>query len=380
MKTINKQKIIDIVKDTEYRLLEIFRKSNRTYILIEDIYGYKYRSYFVDFKREKYPLRFYKSNPYVISNIKLWLEYNKKNFNLLSNNYINNRLKLIWKCNIRDCLEEFEMNWDAIKSGQSCPYCSGRKVGKSNCLATKNPKLASEWHPTKNGDLTPNDVVCNSHKKVWWECEFGHEWKTQIASRSENSNCPYCVGRLPSKYYNLKIDNPTLCMEWNYDKNSKSPKEFTPKSRVKVWWKCLDCNHEWMDYISSRNVGKCRCPECRLSYGEKTVKSILNKLNIHYIQQYMIKNNNLNKRLYFDFYLPNKKMFIEIQGQHHYKPTRYGGISKEKAIKNLEIQKKNDDFKRKYCKENNIKLLEISYLDFDKIEEIITKELIENYK
>jgi hypothetical protein len=42
---------------------------------------------------------------------------------------------------------------------------------------------------------------------------------------------------------------------------------------------------------------------------------------------------------------------------------------------NFGIQQKIDQIKREYCKNNNIKLLEIPYWDFDKIEEILNKEL-----
>lgn len=64
----------------------------------------------------------------------------------------------------------------------------------SNCLATCNPKLAEEWHPTKNGNLTPYDVAKNANKKVWWLClECGHEWKSLIGNRScLNRGCPEC--------------------------------------------------------------------------------------------------------------------------------------------------------------------------------------------
>ena len=41
---------------------------------------------------------------------------------------------------------------------------------KSNSLALKNPKIANEWHPVKNGDLTPNDIAASSNIKVWWKC------------------------------------------------------------------------------------------------------------------------------------------------------------------------------------------------------------------
>ena len=51
-----------------------------------------------------------------------------------------------------------------------CPFCAGKKVGKSNNLRALNPKLASEWHPEKNGDLRPDDFTLRSGKKVW--CRF----------------------------------------------------------------------------------------------------------------------------------------------------------------------------------------------------------------
>ena len=48
-------------------------------------------------------------------------------------------------------------------------------VAPTNSLSFKNPKLASEWHPTKNGNLTPSDVTLASPKKVWWKCSKGND-------------------------------------------------------------------------------------------------------------------------------------------------------------------------------------------------------------
>ncbi len=59
-------------------------------------------------------------------------------------------------------IKENDHEWDGSinnrSRGRSCPICSGKKLVKSNCLATLNPELAKEWHPTKNGKLTPFDV------------------------------------------------------------------------------------------------------------------------------------------------------------------------------------------------------------------------------
>ena len=64
---------------------------------------------------------------------------------------------------------------------QSCPYCARRKVlAGYNDLATVEPRIAAEWHPTLNGSLTPEMVTAGSRKKVWWQCALGHVWKAAI--------------------------------------------------------------------------------------------------------------------------------------------------------------------------------------------------------
>lgn len=78
-------------------------------------------------------------------------------------------------------------------AGTGCPYCSGQRVlAGYNDLATRNPRLAGEWHPVRNGSLTPDTVTAATARKVWWKCKTGHEWQATINSRSGGRNCPYC--------------------------------------------------------------------------------------------------------------------------------------------------------------------------------------------
>ena len=51
-------------------------------------------------------------------------------------------------------------------SPTGCPYCSGNKGSKENCLSAKFPDIASEWHPEMNGELTPDTVTSGSNRKV----------------------------------------------------------------------------------------------------------------------------------------------------------------------------------------------------------------------
>ena len=83
---------------------------------------------------------------------------------------------------------------DRTKNSNGCPYCTNKRVGTGiNDLQTMKPDLADEWHPIKNGNLLPSNIVYRSNKKVWWKCKEGHEWQAPVVSRSiRNYGCPIC--------------------------------------------------------------------------------------------------------------------------------------------------------------------------------------------
>ena len=148
--------------------------------------------------------------------------------------------------------------------GTGCPYCSNKAVIEGfNDLATLNPELAKEWHPTKNGELKPSDVTSGSGKKVWWSCSKGHEWQATIGSRNAGHSCPYCSNKLAWRGYNdLATLNPELAREWHITKNGGLlPSDVTAGSSKKVWWKCSVCGYEWQAVVGSRN-SRCSCPAC----------------------------------------------------------------------------------------------------------------------
>ena len=88
----------------------------------------------------------------------------------------------------------------AIK-GTGCPYCTGKKVMAGfNDLMSQAPKIAAQWHPTLNGQRTPEMFTCGSNQKVWWRCGDGHVWQAPISRRYyEKSGCPVCIGKVSKK-------------------------------------------------------------------------------------------------------------------------------------------------------------------------------------
>ncbi len=97
--------------------------------------------------------------------------------------------------------------------------------------------------------------------------------------------------------------------------------------------------------------------------------NFLDNYKIKYIQQYRIKNCRYKKPLPFDFYLPKYKLLIEFDGWQHYNMTS------RDTKESFELRKKRDEIKTNYCKDNNIELLRISYLERDNIEKILKERL-----
>ena len=76
-----------------------------------------------------------------------------------------------------------------------------RAEGRGPALTTwetVEPKVAAQWHPTLNGQLTPRMVTAGSRRKVWWQCPEGHVWKAVVYSRAgkRKCGCPVCAGRI----------------------------------------------------------------------------------------------------------------------------------------------------------------------------------------
>ena len=64
---------------------------------------------------------------------------------------------------------------------------------KSYCEENNRQRILDEWDTEKNLPLTPESIAHTSNTPVWWRCEKGHSWRTQVRSRSRSSHgCPKC--------------------------------------------------------------------------------------------------------------------------------------------------------------------------------------------
>ncbi|WP_445381585.1 zinc-ribbon domain-containing protein [Robiginitalea sp. IMCC43444] len=234
--------------------------------------------------------------------------------------------KVWWKCPKGDD-HEWRTSVAKRTNGRNCPICSGRKTSVSNALSTLYPEIAKEWHPTKNGDLSPNDVVANSHKKVWWKCPEGddHEWKAQVSSRTRGQGCSVCRGLTVVNSNSLATLNERVAQEWHPTKNGKlTPKDVPLKSGKRVWWQCKrNPTHEWKTSIDSRTYKGTDCPYCTLTPQSRQELTISFEL-----QQFFQINpkgfkTRINGTLHsVDIFISQLNLAIEFDGSYWHKGNR----------------------------------------------------------
>ncbi len=233
------------------------------------------------------------------------------------------------------------------KSG--CPCCTGKKVSVTNSLKSLYPDIADEWHPTKNGDLTSDQVTAGSGKKVWWKCpkELNHEWQATVSNRTGlNRGCPLCWKTRRGKARrdgavrvkgSVSSTHPRLLEEWDDD---LSPHEYSAGSHQNIWWKCLR-GHRWKTTIYHRtSVNGTGCPFCSPQTSRPEIRIYCELETIFPDSQWRMKD--MGKEI--DIYIPSIKTGIEEDGFLYHQ-------SKEKQDLDLE--------KNKYFKDKGIKLFRI---------------------
>ena len=111
------------------------------------------------------------------------------------------------------------------------------------------------------------------------------------------------------------------------------------------------------------------CPICNISKGETIIYQWLIRFDISFIAQYNPIQSN--KKIRFDFFLPDLNIMIEFDGRQHYESVKfYGGDDAFYSTQQRDI------IKNKYCETNNIQLIRIPYWELDKVEVLLSNSLL----
>jgi len=200
----------ELLKSLGYFLLDedhIFKNVDEK-ISLSDLNGYKY---FLSYsyvqknnKRNSKTAIVDKSNPYNIENLILWIKNNNKPYKFLNGKFVDSIEKSI-VLKCDICDSTWNTSWSYMQAGTGCSYCA--------------------------------HVVSPHHSNVLKEKSFGFLY-------------------------------PEIALDWDYEKNDKTPFDCYPKSNLSYYWKCHICGYEWTSKLYNRTKKKkssINCPNCFIS-------------------------------------------------------------------------------------------------------------------
>lgn len=207
---------------------------------------------------------------------------------------------------------------------RGCTYCSGKVLLQGfNDFLTVNPTMAKLWDFDKN-ENTPELSRYYTSSKYHFKCNVcSGKFMRQSNRTLQKTNCPYCVGKKILKGNNdLASNYPEIAMDWDYEKNDKTPEETFLRSNKSVHWKCHKCGKKWKNSVTNRTIRKDGCKKCnsteKVSLKEKHLLSIIQEKEpnelIEENVKYPLSDKNFKKEI--DIYFPNHKIGIEFNGMY----------------------------------------------------------------
>lgn len=276
-----------------------------------------------------------------------------------------------------ECDHEFECHIYSITVREwPCSYCKGDLLcGSKECNICFTRSFASHkksifWSSKNKKD--PLLVRKYTASKHWFDCErCGHDFEISISNIiSNNSWCPYCSVPCRKLCGDLKCD---FCIknslsDWVDEKNyvqGQKPLHQIQKGARSVKYDFI-CNKGHKFSMLPNNISSYQwCPMCP----KKTEAKMFEWLTKMYPEEGQIicqatfdwcKSPKSGRFLYYDFYIPELSIIIEIDGPQHFKQIS-NWCSPEET-------QKMDRYKEKVALENGISIIRLFQEDvlFDK--------------
>ena len=253
--------------------------------------------------------------------------------------YIGAKKKIRFQCMLDNFIWKVLPYNVMFKTG--CPKCV-------NCVALSNDAVDQRLigrNIVRVGDFIRTDL------KMSFKClECSSIWSAQSNSvLNGGSGCPKCYGNAPLS--NEMIDQELVGRDIVRLDDYKG-------ALFKIRFQCVKDSFVWSTSPNNLINNETGCPNCSIGKNEKLVATILQNSNIPFERHKRIKHINDGGDVLVDFCI-NSGAIIEYNGEQHYRPVCFGGISLEEAQKKYEKQSRRDNNLTTYCCENNIKLIYI---------------------
>ena len=274
-----------------------------------------------------------------------------------------------WECQC-ECGSTIIVDSDSLQRGhvKSCGCLkkdAAKKVGQNNKKDLTGQTFGKLTVLKDSGERKESFII--------WECLCSCGTKCKVSSQLLLRGSTKSCGCLRKEVSSNNIKKNKLNLKgMKFGKLQVLEETDKRTSRGAVIWKCL-CECQTISYVSSTALftGRIQSCGCVRSRGEEKITKILNEKNISFQKEYSFENlinPKTGRKLRFDFALFNNKnkliCLIEFDGYQHFLTDSKGYYTKEKILD----LKYRDNLKNDYCKNNKIKLIRISYKDYNKLD------------
>jgi len=295
--------------------------------------------------------------------------------------YVRNDVKVIIICKKHTI--EFEQIANNHLQGHGCLKCGIIKTAKKRKLTTEEfIRRAIEMHGDKYNyskveygySINKIIIICKYHNKKFEQSPHSH---------LRGSGCPLCGEekriKVQRKSLEQFIEESSNIHNNKYDYSKVEYKN--SKSKVII----ICPVHKNFVQSPAHHLQGDGCPYCQKK-NEGKIKKLLDK---NFSDWKIISNKKIwdkykkyKHKRYCDFWLEKNglKIIVEYDGEGHFMPVCFNGISFKKAQKKFKKRKKIDKLDFQFCKENNIILHRVRYNE-DKEKSIIKfkEKLIKKY-
>lgn len=257
--------------------------------------------------------------------------------------------KYYFKCE-QGLHESFEVTVNGLfkHSGIQCKKCNS--FGKF-IIDNYGEKYLNKFWSSKN-TYAPFEIAKTSDNKVHMKCDKDSthgDYIVSCANFNKGRRCPICAGKKVVKGIN---DIGTTHKELiPYFLNENDAYMHSNGSGKKCLFKCLECGHVKQITIHSFIKHGFSCPVCNdgISYPNKFMANLLKQINIKFESEY--SPDWISPKRY-DFYLPEYKIIIEMDGKFHFEHNDLSNQTNEE-LKSI------DDFKDDVALKNGIYVIRV---------------------
>ncbi|MDD2661642.1 MAG: hypothetical protein PHY54_18480 [Methylococcales bacterium] len=236
-------------------------------------------------------------------------------------------------------------------TSQNCPDCVAKEMDKENIISFHfaqqlnlnefkvfrkygRPQLYCSWKCNQCGDSLHEDLSGLRYKKP------------------EQLLCVSCSNE--NRFNEVTKDVTALAQALSLNINAVLQYS---NERFTIQFYCPECGQNSERSFQELKLGRgCSCKAKNISFGEAAVQAYLKLNGIEFVREYSLSRLGLGVNLRFDFYLEDKQLAIEYDGEQHFKPvTIFGG--EDGFVK----RKENDNLKDELAAKAGIRVVRIPF-------------------